>query len=216
TRGLLNKFSQSTPIKFDGNKMIKSMYRPFTKKWLYYDPDVIEMPSRYHRYNMDDFMAIVVPGNGSKNDFTPFVTNLIPEKHLEFNGQVLMLRHCLMDDDTSLFKGEESISNISEEFIKKINLTDEDAFYYIYGLLHSREYQEKYKTELLKGSPRIPIVKNKEDFISIGKALINLHLNYEEIEIYKNVKVLKKESPSYKVIKMKHPKKDKKDEIIYN
>src|SRR5699024_12257233 len=25
TRGLLNKFSQSTPIKFDGNKMIKSM-----------------------------------------------------------------------------------------------------------------------------------------------------------------------------------------------
>lgn len=216
TRGLLNKFSQSTPIKFDRNKMIKSMYRPFTKKWLYYDPNVIEMPSRYHRYNMEDFVAIVVPGNGSKNDFTPFITNLVPEKHLEFNGQVLMQTYCLIDDNTSLFSSEESISNISEDFKKEADLTDEDAFYYIYGLLHSREYREKYKTELLKGSPRIPIVKNKEAFISVGKSLMGLHLDYEKVEIYRNLKIEKRENPSYKVIKMKHPKKDRKDEIIYN
>ncbi|MDK6862960.1 DEAD/DEAH box helicase [Nosocomiicoccus ampullae] len=216
TRGLLNKFSQSKQIKFNSTRMLKSMYRPFTKKWLYYDPDVIEMPSRYHRYNMDDFIAIVVPGNGSKNDFTPFVTTFIPEKHLEFNGQVLMLTYCLKDDKTTLSNKEGPISNISENFLKKINLNAKEAFYYVYGLLHSKIYQERYKTELLKGSPRIPIVKNKEDFVSIGKSLMKLHLNYEEVEMYKDLKIQMTKNPSYKVVKMRHPKKNEKETIIFN
>ena len=44
------------------------------------------------------------------------------------------------------------------------NFTKEDIFYYIYGLLHSDDYREKYADNLSKQLPRIPCVKTFADF----------------------------------------------------
>lgn len=91
-----------------------------------------------------------------------------------------------------------------------------NTFYFIYGLLHSKEYRSKYKNELLKGSPRIPNVKYKEKYVEIGRKLADLHLNYESVDPYPDVLIEAKTNPSYKVQKMKHPKKGVLDKIIYN
>ena len=65
--------------------------------------------------------------------------------------------------------------------------------------------------------PRIPLVKYNEKYIEIGEKLAFLHLNYEDIPPSKEVKILyNKENPSYRVQKMKHPKKDKVDTIVFN
>ncbi len=53
---------------------------------------------------------------------------------------------------------------------------------YIYGLLHSSDYRAKYADNLSKELPRIPCVKKFDDFrqfVEAGKALAELHLNYE-------------------------------------
>ena len=86
----------------------------------------------------------------------------------------------------------------------------------MYGLLHSKEYRRKYNNDLRKASPRIPVLKRKKEFVKIGRALAKLHLNYEEIPVYDDIFITKKENPSYRVTKMKHPKRNKRDTIIFN
>ena len=54
----------------------------------------------------------------------------------------------------------------------------EDIFYYIYGLLHSPDYRERYGDNLSKELPRIPCVKKAGDFWAFstaGRKLAELH-----------------------------------------
>lgn len=61
-------------------------------------------------------------------------------------------------------------------------LTKEDVFYYVYGILHSPEYRERFATNLQKELPRIPLAEDFETFSSAGRALAGLHLGYESLD----------------------------------
>ncbi|MBR3317982.1 MAG: DEAD/DEAH box helicase [Atopobiaceae bacterium] len=61
-------------------------------------------------------------------------------------------------------------------------LTKEDIFYYVYGILHSPEYRERFATNLQKELPRIPLAEDFEAFSRAGRALADLHLKYETAE----------------------------------
>ena len=64
------------------------------------------------------------------------------------------------------------------------NITKEMIFYYVYGILHSPDYRERFAADLKKSLPRIPIVDNVNDFMvfyQYGKKLADLHLNYETV-----------------------------------
>jgi predicted helicase len=72
-------------------------------------------------------------------------------------------------------------------------LTKEDLFYYVYGLLHSPDYRERYADNLAKELPRIPRVKTGADFWAFsqaGRALADLHINYETVPMYAGAKVI--------------------------
>lgn len=86
---------------------------------------------------------------------------------------------------------------ISDDILKKFkekyldeSITHEDIFNYIYGLFHSKKYIELYLNNLVKDVPRIPFLENFKGFSNIGKELIDLHINYENIEPYKHIKVV--------------------------
>ena len=57
-----------------------------------------------------------------------------------------------------------------------------DIFYYIYGILHSPEYRERFASNLKKGLPRIPLAEDFAAFCRAGRELAHLHLDYEEVE----------------------------------
>ena len=112
-------------------------------------------------------------------------------------------------------------------------ISKEDIFYYIYGLLHSEEYRERYADNLSKQLPRIPRMKTYADFAAFSKAgrdLAALHLNYETVPMYTGVKfsgslkglklapqkIIGGADEDFRVVKMKFAKKDDKTKIVYN
>lgn len=64
-------------------------------------------------------------------------------------------------------------------------ISKDDVFYYVYGLLHSEEYRERYADNLTKQLPRIPLMKRVEDFrafVAAGRALGELHVSFESVD----------------------------------
>lgn len=108
--------------------------------------------------------------------------------------------------------------------VRKGKLTREDIFYYVYGLLHSAQYRERFADNLKKSLPKIPIVEKLEDFLEFqkkGRELADLHLNYEAQGPCPGVQVIGAREPEdeyefYRVEKMRFPAKDREDTIIYN
>ncbi len=96
------------------------------------------------------------------------------------------IRHCAITD--------EALSVFQEAYPQAFSLrkakdggphiTKEDIFYYVYGLLHSPEYRERFVFNLQKELPRIPLAKDFEVFARAGRELAHWHLNYETIEPY--------------------------------
>lgn len=114
-------------------------------------------------------------------------------------------------------------------------VTKEDIFYYVYGFLHNSDYRETFASDLKKMLPRLPLVDNVKDFWAFSKAgrkLAELHLNYESIKPPEGVKVVYRNSNVEDAVnfigsglkdadfiivdKMRYPRKEQKDTIIYN
>ena len=68
-------------------------------------------------------------------------------------------------------------------------ITKNDIFNYVYGILHAPSYKEQFTNDLSKMLPHIPYAPDFRAFAEAGKALADLHLNYETCEQYPNLKV---------------------------
>jgi predicted helicase len=104
-------------------------------------------------------------------------------------------------------------------------ISKEDLFYYIYGLLHSEDYKKRYADNLSKELPRIPAVKKFADFQAFsaaGRKLADLHIGYESVtpypvEIEGGALLLSSFTDAdYRVTQMKFPSKTDKTRVVYN
>ncbi|WP_202664748.1 type ISP restriction/modification enzyme, partial [Lacticaseibacillus paracasei] len=168
------------PIKFDENNIRLGLYRPYTKKYLYYDNKLVERPGLYYKQFGDSNEVIFTTGRGASKDFSVLATDLIPNMHLEDTGQGFMRYNNEPQHSDSLLPPDHD--NVSTEFAAKLGLSTDDTYAYVYGLLNSPEYQQKYANDLKKDLARIPIVKNVRRYVEIGQQLLDLHINYEEAE----------------------------------
>ncbi|WP_053324207.1 type ISP restriction/modification enzyme, partial [Komagataeibacter europaeus] len=100
-----------------------------------------------------------------------------------------------------------------------------DLFYYVYGLLHSPEYRERYADTLRKELPRIPRMKTYEAFKALseaGRRLGEMHVNFDSQPIYEGVEIDYGKGSlapdDYRVTQMKYGKgkgKDKDKTILH-
>ncbi|HGF7251073.1 DEAD/DEAH box helicase family protein [Enterococcus faecium] len=203
---LKRKFVKGEYIENNNNYVI-SQYRPFTKKWLLYSRDLIARPGKFESWDNDNKLMFIT-GVGANKQFSTLMTNFIPESALLSNGQGFPMEKILIGGN--LFDDK---LNLEGNF----GLTGKDTFYYIYGIFHSISYCVLYANDLKKALPRIPEVKDKEKYVEIGRKLADLHLNYEDVPAYDGVNIVfKSDNPSFKVKKMKHPKRGQLDTIIFN
>ena len=66
-------------------------------------------------------------------------------------------------------------------------MTKDDVFAYVYGVLHSPEYRERYADDLAMMLPRIPEAASAgafRGFAEAGRLLLDLHIGYEEAAPY--------------------------------
>lgn len=199
---LEEQLRRNIAIDFDEKYIIPTLYRPFTKKWMYYEDSLVERVRLYYKKFGDNNLVITTSGRGASRDFSTLVTNIIPNMDSLEKSQGFM-RYDNEVDETQLFQ---SYNNMNQSFSDKLDMNMDDTFAYIYGLFNSREYQEKYANDLRKDLARIPIVKNKGEYVRVGKSLMDLHLNYEDIDAYEDVDIKRSSNPSYEVTKMKFAK----------
>ncbi|HFI0332546.1 TPA: DEAD/DEAH box helicase [Streptococcus suis] len=204
TENLEKKLYKGEVIKFSSDKLVSVMYRPFTKKYLYYDKSVMERPRSFYEKFGDENIIIFTSGRGSTRDFSVLTSKYFPDINAMSAGAQTFMRYDNEVDETALFQSND---NMNSAFAEKLGLSLDDTFAYVYGLLNSRDYQEKYANDLKKDLARIPIAKNKDKYVEVGKALMDLHLNYEEVPVYEDVEVQLSANPSYVVTKMKFAKK---------
>ncbi|MDO4436300.1 MAG: DEAD/DEAH box helicase family protein [Cardiobacteriaceae bacterium] len=192
-------------------KLIRtSLYRPFTKQYLYFSSmfnnsiyrisDIFPTPE-------SENLVIYTSGNGnSGKDFSVIMTNIIPDLNMQHSGGQgfpLYLYEKVEPKANDLFgqsalalgkyKRQDAITDEAlkhfQDFYKTQDIHKESIFYYIYGLLHSEEYREKYADNLSKQLPRIPRVKallDFETFENAGRSLAKLHVDYETVALYQS------------------------------
>ncbi|WP_303215321.1 DEAD/DEAH box helicase [Bilophila wadsworthia] len=127
---------------------------------------------------------------------------------------------------------------VTEEYTRKDAITDaalehfqthyeddtigkEDLFYYVYGILHSPVYRERYAADLKKMLPRVPLAPDFWGFSKAGRELAHWHLDYEQVEPWPVEEERKPQGDMddftyYHVEKMRFPKKGERGTIIYN
>ncbi len=237
---LIPKVEKGIKGVFNKNKIMLSVYRPFTKQWLYYDGMFNHRTGQMPRIFPDasaENRVIALTGKGSRNGFSVLMTNVLPDLNmLEAGAQCfpLYLYEPASDNAGALFS-----SNLASDngYTRRDGITDaglqhfqnaykgesiskEDLFYYVYGVLHSPAYREKYRDNLSKELPRIPRVKTAADFWAFstaGRALAELHIGYETAEPYPVTLIGNpKTDDDYRVTKMKFSNKGDKSAIIYN
>ena len=231
---------------FEKPRLIPGVYRPFAKQWLYYDQHlnhrVSQIPHIFPEASVSN-RVICITGLGESAGFSCLIADSVPNFHFIAGSQCFPLY--LYDEPGDRFAAQSGlfISSPSTTRSRRDALTDEglahfcatypgetigkeDIFYYVYGLLHSTDYRERYADNLGKELPRIPCVKTAADFWAFsraGRALADLHLNYETVPVYAGAKIEHDGKPltntDYRVEKMRYGKKGKDKDlttVIYN
>lgn len=242
TRGLKQELVSGRKFNADESCLIPSFYRPFTKQWLYFNRNMNEMILQMPRFFPDaatENRAIMIKGNWSGDGQIAIMTNTASSDQPDGGAQCFPLY--VYDEvadinatgggqgglfDTSIAPQRKRRDALTEEGLKHFqksypgeDIGREDVFYYVYGLLHSREYLDKYADNLGKELPRIPCVKTAAGFYAFsraGRELAELHLNYESVTPYAANVVGGSKSSDYLVEKMKYGKGKDKSTLHYN
>ncbi|MDD1415352.1 damage-inducible protein, partial [Dolichospermum sp. ST_con] len=223
---------------YNSEFVVSSIYRPYCKQNIYFNRDFNERPGQIHKIfpneNLDNLVISVV-GVGAQKDFSALITDVIPDYHFQHNGQCFPLYtyekkselgSLFATANTEQYTKKENIpDSILKEYQQKYQdktITKEDIFYYIYGVLHSPEYKQRFASDLKKMLPRIPFTADFWTFSKAGRELAYWHINYETIEPYE-LEEFKKElyldDEDYRVEKMGFGKNKNgidKTIIIYN
>lgn len=242
TSSLISKVLKGQSI-HNENIFADAVYRPFCKMRTYRGEDLIHRYGQFREiFPTPDSKNVVicVSGIGGTKESSTFVTNHIPDLNILDAGTQCFplywyekkesLQLSLFDEEPQAeYVRRDGISNwILNEVRTRLKIKSIDKemiFYYIYGFLHSPVYRSTFEADLKKSLPRIPIIEDVDafnDFYQAGKALAKLHLGYENVPAYKGLEIEetyhgKDVYERYAVSpKMRFPKKDKKDTIIYN
>lgn len=209
---------------FDINEIKVSLYRPFSKQYLYYSKKWIERFSQQSKFKG---VAIGMLGIGGKHNFSSLILKEIGDIQTFQNANFYPLYYSEESSNSTLFTSKENkqdgitdfIYNLAREKYGVPRITKEDIFYYVYGFLHNEDYRKEFEADLKKTIPKLPLVDEYQDFkkySDIGRELAELHLNYETLERPEGVIVEGEELGNYRVEKMSFIKKGVKDTIIYN
>ena len=193
-------------LKFEPDDIYKISYRPFDNRFLYYNNDFVERSRTevmQHFIKGENIGLVYKLGNAEKNSTSVMLSkNIIDFRswsrpgmqggdyiaplyiYPESNGQQTIEE--ITERKPNL--NTEIVKQIAEKlgltFINEKEQTNNtfapiDILDYIYAVLHSPTYREKYKEFLKIDFPRVPYPKNKDTFwklVKLGGEIRQIHL----------------------------------------
>jgi predicted helicase len=219
TRALKSDLRMAKRASLHEPRVTLAMYRPYCKQWVYFDRQFNEVvyqipklfPTRRH-----ENIVISMNASDARKPFGAIVINVIPNYALSDPGQCFPLYYYEpAEDNGTLFADGEVIDGyrrhhaITDATLARYRdrygpgVAKEDIFYYVYGLLHSPEYKQRYAADLKKMIPRIPLVADFWGFSEAGRRLAAWHLDYEEVDPWPLDELATGAEGQYRVEKMR-------------
>jgi predicted helicase len=176
-------------------------YRAFDVRKLIYEDTLLERPRKEVMVNFQDNNIAIITNRQVKTDYYShtFVTEFINDLHIietayanPYTYPLYILRNGVektyfgVSEPESFYKTE----NFTKDFRKYIDkhfqhsFSPEEIFGYIYAILHSPTYRNKYSEFLKTDFPRIPFTDDKKVFkqlSELGNELISVHLLKEPL-----------------------------------
>ena len=196
-----------------------SLYRPFTKKHLFFDRllnnALYRQPYFFPNEQAEgENQVICIATVGNNKPFHCLITDVIPDLHLTGDSQCFPFY--TYDED-----GGNRQENITDWALARFrdhygdpSISKWDIFTYVYALLHHPRYRERYALDLKRQLPRIPLAPDFGAFSQAGQTLAGLHLDYETSEGYELDWRVARKPISYRVDKML-PQNRRKSEAGY-
>ena len=184
SRNLKRELQRNKVSEYAEHKVRNSLYRPFTKSYLFFDSimnnDVSHFPCIFPVSETEkDNRAICVSSSRTSTSFQTLIVGGIPDFHITGDSQCFPFY--IYDED-----GANRRENITDWALATFRthyeddaITKWDIFHYNYGLLHHPDYGEKYEANLKRDLPHIPFAKDFWGFAEAGKRLAEIHVNYE-------------------------------------
>ena len=207
-RGLETRLQRNRAIQFFPETIRISMYRPFVKQHLCFDSQLVwsayQLPSMFPTPEAPN-QVMGVTGKGATTPFSSLITAFIPDHELVSKTQWLSRWRYEVHEPYSpdawtqtdnigldaVSSGYRRVDNITDWCLQQfrtqypaLQITKDDIWSYLYGLLHAPDYRERYKADLSKDLPRIPLATDFGAFRDAGAALAQLHLGYETCPEY--------------------------------
>lgn len=161
-------------------------YRPFDTQWIDYDVERIARARENvmsHLKKANIALCLIKVNSSSDGLFKVLVSSNLTDKTIlssKDNANVFPLYLY-----TNEFGKETKVANLNDEEWQKFNnaigrvAPPEELLAYIYAVLHSPSYRERYKEFLKVDFPRIPLPTSESEFVrlvQIGHQLIDLHM----------------------------------------
>jgi predicted helicase len=210
-------------IEFEKFNVRNSLYRPFTKQFLYFDKNLNERTYVFPRIFPNDKtetqnLVICVSGLGHDLFQCQISSHIVEYKFSSStNGGTQSFPFYTFGED-----GSNQRENITDWALNEFKahydnqqITKWNIFYYTYAILHHPEYREKYAANLKRELPRIPFLPNFFAFAEAGRNLAELHINYENQPEYPLEMIENDEAKVDWTVEKLCYNKDK-SQIIYN
>ena len=222
-----------------------AIYRPFFRQHLYFDKilnnSVYQLPIIFPTPDTRNPTILVERGLPTpKSNPSILAVDTVPENKANAGaGRACQTLPRYTYDETpdtsqgSMLVDEPSRrDNITDEALDTYRacygewVTKDHIFSYVYGILHSPDYRERYADDLARLLPRIPEVATADAFRAFseaGQRLLDLHIGYEAAAPYPLEERLAPRAPAgpdrYRVLKMRWAGTSKapdRSTIVYN
>lgn len=169
-------------IKFNKNAIRKCLYRPFVKNYTYFDYPIMQRPYQnkkiFENENLENIcLTFTTPENYR---FSNLVTIGLADYHVMLYGTVNTPLYVYENGEKKLNITDYAIKEFQKKY--KDKATAENIFAYCHAVLSSPKYQKEYEENLKIDYPRIPLYKNFDRFVELGKRLIKLQTEFENFD----------------------------------
>lgn len=184
---LSNYLSRNIEKTFNQDQIVSGIYRPFFKNFFYLDKHFNGRTYQWFNIFIKDRNDNLYLGiNVGSTSFIAYCSDAILSM-----GSLLVGGGSTQCLPLYRYDNGKRTDNITDwglvqfhQHYQDETISKEAIFHYTYAVLHNPAYRKKYALNLKREFPRLPFYENFWQWAEWGKALMDLHINYEQAAPY--------------------------------